>query len=194
MKSKCNLSKFSSQRATLSDMLPFEIPPSFGNGGFFNFLSENNVNLTYKGKQKYVEWDCEDESCDETIKLIFNTAEPHIPFLTTHRECGKSIQRRKLELETQSLRTHPFHFEIAHKDNDSRQLSIIHPRNQLEVANFYHNNASLITYHAGLSPFSLRKPASVAKDVFYDDKLHKKRLGEKTALREESHKEYQYLA
>ncbi len=109
-------------------------------------------------------------------------------------EFGKSYIRKRAKLANNGLRTQPFNFEIAHKDNDSRCLSIIHPRNQLEVANFYDENSSLITYYAGLSPFSLRKPANVAKSVFYDDKLHRKRLGEKTASREESHKEYQYLA
>ena len=194
MKSKCNLSKFSSQRATLSDMLPFETPPSFSNGGYFNFLSRYNVKIRSIKGIDYVQWDCDDEQCDQVIKLIFNVKIPFVACIEEYKKFGKKYIQQRVKLEKGSLRTHPFHFEIAHKDNDSRRLSIIHPRNQLQVANFYCDNSSLITYYAGLSPFSLRKPASVAKDVFYDDKLHKKRLGENAALREEHHKEYQYLA
>ncbi|MEP2707823.1 MAG: antiviral reverse transcriptase Drt3b [Roseibium sp.] len=189
-----NLSKFSGQRATLSDMLPFETPPSFSNGGYFYFLSKFNIRVLEWNKIKFVEWDCEDDSCDHAIELIFNVKKPFITGIETRLEFGKTIVRRRAKLAGQSLRTQPFHFEIAHKENDSRRLTIIHPRNQLEVANFYHENSDLITYYAGLSPFSLRKPSTVAKDVFYNDKLHKKRLGEFAALREESHKEYQYLA
>lgn len=194
MRSKCNLSKFSGQRATLSDMLPFETPPSFGNGGFFNFLSQYNIRIRRVMGVNYVEWDCADDCCDQAIQLIFNVDLPFMACVEIHVEFGKEIVRQRVKLSNSALRTQPFHFEIAHKENGSRRLSIIHPRNQLEVANFYDENSSLISYYAGLSPFSLRKPASVAKDVYYDDKLHKKRMGEKTAAREENHKEYQYLA
>lgn len=194
MKNRRNLSKFSLQRATLSDILPFETPPSFSNGGYFIFLSQFNVRILRVQSEGYVEWDCADHSCDSAIALIFNVEKPLVAHVETLQEFGKSIVRKRVKLAKYALRTKPFHFEIAHKENDSRRLTIIHPRNQLDVANFYHANSQLITYYAGLSPFSLRKPASVAKDVFYDDKLHKKRLGERAALREESHKEYQYLA
>lgn len=194
MRTRRNLTRYSKQRATLSDMLPFETPPSFNNGGFFNFLSGFNVRITEGLKQRYVEWDCEDERCDAAIALILGIQFPFIACVETSKEFGRSFKRHKVPLSWDCLKIRPFHFEIAHKEIDSRRLTVIHPRNQLEVANFYHDNSELITYFTSLSPYSLRKPASVAKDVFFDDKLHRKRLGERAALREESHKEYQYLA
>lgn len=175
-------------------MLPFETPPCFSNGGFFNFLSKFNVCVRREKSGNYVEWDCDDDTCDATIALIFDIKKPLIACLETIQESGKSIIRQRAKLTGKTLRTRPFHFEVAHKDNESRRLTVIHPRNQLEVANFFYENAPLVTYYAGLSPFSLRKPASVAKDVFFDDKLHRKRLGERATLLEESHKEYQYIA
>jgi len=194
MKTRRNLSKFSLQRAVLSDMLPFETPPSFSNGGYFNFLCKFNVRVSRGQSGNFVEWNCEDHTCDATIALIFDAQKPFISCPETFQEFGKTIIRQRTKLAKNALRTKPFHFEVAHKENDSRRLTVIHPRNQLEVANFYHENSPLITYYAGLSPFSLRKPANVAKDVFYDDKLHRRRLGERAALIEESHKEYQYIA
>lgn len=188
-----NLSKFSLQRATLSDMLPFETPPSFSNGGYFNFLSQFNVRIGTVHAIGYVEWDCDDDDCDAAIALIFNTRRPAIVCIEQLRMFGKTVTRRRARLAKHALRTKPFQFEVAHKEHGSRLLTIIHPRNQLEVANFYHENSQLITYYAGLSPFSIRKPKSVTKDIFYDDRLHKKKLGEHAALWEESHKEYEYL-
>ncbi len=173
MKTKRNLSKFSAQRAVLSDMLPFETPPCFSNGGFFNFLSKFNICIRREKSGNYVEWDCDDDTCDATIALIFDLKIPFIVCLEAIQESGKSIIRQRAKLTGTTLRTKPFHFEVAHKNNESRRLTIIHPRNQLEVANFFYENAQLVTYYAGLSPFSLRKPASVAKDVFFDDKLHR---------------------
>lgn len=70
--------------------------------------------------------------------------------------------------------TRPFIFNINHKVNDFRKLSIIHPSNQVKVIDFYEKNKSLILYYCSVSPFSIRRPASVAKFTFYNDLLHKK--------------------
>lgn len=194
MKTRSNLSKYAAQRATLSDMLPFETPPSFGNGGYFHFISQYNVKILHEKGAVYVDWDCPDGRCDAAIMLIFGISDPLIACIENKLEFGKQITRQRVKMDSRALRTQPFHFEIAHRDNESRRLSIVHPRNQLEVANFYEENAELIIYFAGLSPFSLRKPARIAKDVYYDDNLHRKRLGDIASQREENQKEYQYLS
>ncbi|WP_163399711.1 antiviral reverse transcriptase Drt3b [Flavobacterium fluviatile] len=70
--------------------------------------------------------------------------------------------------------TRPFIFNINHRVNDFRKLSLIHPSNQLRVIEFYEKYKSLILYYCTISPFSIRRPASVAKFTFYNDLLHKK--------------------
>lgn len=72
------------------------------------------------------------------------------------------------------IKNRPFIFNINHKVNDYRELNIIHPKNQILVLDFYEKYKSLILYYCTISPFSIRKPASVAKFTFYNDLLHKK--------------------
>jgi hypothetical protein len=72
------------------------------------------------------------------------------------------------------IKNRPFIFNINHKINDYRELNIIHPKNQIMVLKFYEKYKSLILYYSTISPFSIRKPASVAKFIFYNDLLHKK--------------------
>lgn len=68
----------------------------------------------------------------------------------------------------------PFSFNIKHKENDFRQLSIIHPKNQHQVLQFYNDYKDLILYYSSISPYSIRKPYKIAKFVFYNDILHKR--------------------
>lgn len=186
----------SSQRALLNEMLPFEVPPSFSNGGFFNFLSKHNVRLTSNssGENTYVEWVSEDESLDAVISIIFNVRKDCCITTHTQKKAGKEKEMRKHKLEVKALITRPFHFEISHKEGEFRRLSIVHPRNQLGVANFIYDNSNLITYYGSLSPFSLRKPTKIARSVCFDDALLSKRTGPKDGQIEEFHKEYKNIA
>ena len=55
------------QRSVLTDMLPFEVPPTFSNKGFYRFLRENSVEI--EGKQ--LRWICETDALDRTMRLLF---------------------------------------------------------------------------------------------------------------------------
>lgn len=91
------------------------------------------------------------------------------------------------------MRTKPYGFDITHKEREFRRLSVIHPRNQIAVAHFYHLNSASILYHAGLSDLSIRHPASVAKTVKFSDRLFRERQSRSTDSVEQSSKEYENL-
>ena len=55
-------------------------------------------------------------------------------------------------------------------------MSIPHPRNQFYVANFYARYSASIVYYASRGSFSIRHPVSVARKVFFNDKLHKLKI------------------
>lgn len=71
-------------------------------------------------------------------------------------------------------RTSPFCFVINHKKTDFRTLNVIHPSNQVKVLDFYEKYKSLIIYYCSISPFSIRRPTSIAKFTFYNDMLHQR--------------------
>lgn len=72
------------------------------------------------------------------------------------------------------LKNQPFRFNINHKENDFRELNIVHPHNQIKIVDFYEKYKYQIIYFCSLSPFSIRKPMSIARFSFYNDILHKK--------------------
>ena len=71
-------------------------------------------------------------------------------------------------------KTIPFNFKITHKQNDFRELCVIHPVSQRKMIAFYEKYKNVIIYYSSLSPFSIRKPFKVANFTFYNDILHKK--------------------
>lgn len=192
MLSRFNLNEFAEQRSILSDMLPFETPPSFSNSGFFQFLATYNVRVLPHNDGYNVQWDCNDQTADAAVRFIFGAEKNATIFRCQIITGGRSVRRNKIFVKARWSR--PFGYRISHKTNEFRKLSIIHPAHQCFVSSFYYHNASVIQYFSSLSPFSIRKPYRVAKQIFFDDKLHKKRLSEISGTREESHKEYEYLS
>ena len=199
---------YSYHRPILSDVHPFEVPPTFSNAGFFDFVTRHDVRLEQRGSDTFVVWECSDSRLDQVIQLLFKTCRKHplaSPPLRKDRKTienptqinfqrdGKTIQKRSWKLSEQAMRTKPYGFDIAHKQRELRRLSVIHPRNQLAVAHFYNRNSSNIIYHSGLSEFSIRHPASVARTVKFSDRLFNERRSEISDSVEQSSKEYENL-
>lgn len=88
---------------------------------------------------------------------------------------------------------YPYHFNIAHKPNKNRTLSIIHPYSQWQVVEFYNQYKYSILYLCNQSKYSLRKPHKVAQYFYYRDRLHRKLLGHESDKVELFFNEYENL-
>ena len=175
------------QRSILTDMLPFEVPPTFSNRGYYRFLRDNSVEFE-KGQLR---WVCETDALDRTMRLLFGI-KVGTPITTeVVIEWGKEKTRRSVPYNKCEMATIPFNFRVAH-NLDGRTLSVVHPRNQVAVASFYANHSALIIYHTSLSEFSIRRPVSVSRYAYFKDKLHEERL-DSTAGLEEEDREYEQL-
>lgn len=161
--------KFPRQRTILSDTLPFELPACFSNRRLFTFLTANRVQLNGSG----VEWCALDDRLDAVIRMIFGVPRDVFPTVSTVRISGAERPLRRLEIASGAFRTVPFEFRVSHKQDGFRSLVVAHPRNQVAVAEFFHENASQITYFASLSPFSIRKPYKVAKLSYFREPMHR---------------------
>lgn len=175
------------QRAVLTDMLPFEVPPTFSNRGYFRFLRKYSVEID-KGQLR---WICDTPSLDQTMRVLFGVAHQVAISTDVVTEWGKQKTRRSIPIGKCQMTTIPFNFRVAH-NLDGRTLSIVHPRNQVEVASFYATHSALITYHTSISDFSIRRPVSVSRYVYYKDKLHAERLDTASGVEEEG-REYEQL-
>lgn len=168
-------------------MLPFEVPPTFSNRGYYRFLVNNSIEI----ENDQLRWVCETTALDQTMRLLFGIkpkAEIAIKVVT---EWGKQKTRHSVPISKCQMATIPFNFRVAH-NLDGRTLSVVHPRNQVAVASFYATHSALIIYHSSVSEFSIRHPVSVSRYAYFKDKLHEERLDTVAGV-EESDQEYEQL-
>lgn len=105
-------------------------------------------------------------------------------------EKGKRIG--KLQHKPNDL-FYPYQFNIAHKTNKNRTLSIIHPYNQWQIVEFYEQYKYSILYLCNQSSYSIRKPHKIAQYFYYRDRLHRKLSGHESDKVELFFNEYENL-
>ncbi|WP_210173809.1 antiviral reverse transcriptase Drt3b [Rhizobium sp. Root268] len=171
----------------LTDMLPFEVPPTFSNRGYYAFLRDNSIEIE-KGQLR---WICETANLDQTMRLLFGFTPTAVIATEVVNEWGKQKTRRSVPIGKCQMATIPFNFRVAH-NLDGRTLSVVHPRNQVAVASFYATHSALIIYHTSVSEFSIRHPVSVSRYAYFKDKLHQDRLDAVAGVEEED-REYEQL-
>lgn len=156
--------KYKKERVVLSDILPYEIPVIYSNRYFYKFLTEYQVEIN--SNELTVCWKNlkNNEVPNEIIKLLFGAQ-------STDNQIGKFFIYEKEK--KYALKTIPFIFKIAHKENDYRELSIIHPLNQLHLVEFYNEFKETIKYYSSISEYSIRRPHKTAKYKFNNDYIYK---------------------
>lgn len=175
------------QRSVLTDMLPFEVPPTFSNRGFYRFLRDNSIEI----ESAQLRWVCGTGALDRTMRLLFGISPTAAITTEIVTEWGKEKKRRSVPINKCQMATIPFNFRVAHS-LDGRTLSVVHPRNQVAVASFYATHSALIIYHTSNSEFSIRRPVSVSRYAYFKDKLHEERFDGVAGLEEED-REYEQL-
>lgn len=175
------------QRSVLTDMLPFEVPPTFSNRGYYRFLRNNSIEI----EKGLLRWTCETTSLDRTMRLLFGIKPEAVIATEVITEWGKQKTRRSVPISKCQMETIPYNFRIAH-NLDGRTLSVVHPRNQVAVASFYATHSALILYHTSVSEFSIRRPVSVSRYAYFKDRLHEERKDAVAGVEEED-REYEQL-
>jgi sulfur relay (sulfurtransferase) DsrC/TusE family protein len=168
MKLKKRPIKYKKERVILSDILPYEIPITFSNRHFYDFLISNQIEVDENNK---IKWDEKDDVLGGIIKLLFDFN------------------------NNEDFRRIPFNYKITHKEDDFRELTVIHPKNQIAIVAFYKKYKELILYHCTISPFSIRRPIKIANFKYFKDKTHFDHLvsEQESESIEEFDKEYENL-
>jgi hypothetical protein len=179
--------KYKKERCLLSDVLPYEIPITFSNRYFYDFLLKNKVEF----RDETLSWASDDKSLDSLVKIIFNIPQDHAVTTGERKLHDKYIKLNTIKKK--DFETIPFTYKISHKENQYREMSICHPQNQIQIVNFYHNYKELILYYCNVSSFSIRRPKSVSKYTFFKDKTHYDSLPTDDTRVEEHNKEYENL-
>lgn len=176
---------YSKERVLFSDVLPYECPIIFSNRYLYRFLAK----YLWVGKEQKVDnntWNV----LKKSKRLNEKDANTFAALLFGCYEKGKRIG--DLQHRVNAL-FYPFQFNIAHKKNKNRTLSIIHPYNQWQIVEFYEQYKYSILYLCNQSNFSLRKPHKVAQYFYYRDRLHRKLSGHESDKVELFFNEYENL-
>lgn len=179
--------KYSKNRVVLSDTLPYETPLTFSNRYFYNFLDQYEINFSKIKRDETISWAKQDNIkkgavIEELVKILFDLSKPSINNVI--------ILEDKIKPENRKI---PFVYRITHKAKDYRELTIPHPKSQVELVTFYDKYKELILYYSKESKFSIRKPFSIAKFIFNNDKLNKQNSGDNDDFIESEGKEYENL-
>jgi hypothetical protein len=169
--------KYKKERVVFSDVLPYEIPLIFSNRYFYRFLVSNEI-FTDCDKLK---WNPNiNDGAFLLLKWIFN-----IDTTKTKEDGEANIEKKMIKI--------PLVYKISHKEMKHRELTVIHPANQIKVIEFYEKYKYLILEYCKQSSFSLRKPNKVACYFYYKDRMHKQLLGKKADKIEMFFNEYENL-
>lgn len=161
---------YKKERVVLSDVLPYEVPPFFSNRHFYNFLVKNKVVIDEDKRTVQFKKDTAG-ILKKLVRILFGI-DKNVPF---KNEPLFDCYQFNPEAFDKLFYTIPFKFRITHKDNDYRELTVIHPVNQLYLVGFYNKYKNTILYHSRLSNFSLRKPSKVSSLKYYKDSTNKKK-------------------
>lgn len=171
--------KYKKERVLFSDVLPYELPFIFSNRYFYRFLVKNGIHI-------------------ESDKIVWNSDVPEGALNVLSFILDEGIAEMKTNGyvkcdNNKKFQTIPFTYRILHKPTKSRELAVIHPRNQILMVDFYDKYKSMMLYYCGLDKYSLRYPNKVACYFYYRDKLHKTLIGRKTDSLELFFNEYENL-
>ena len=176
---------YSKERVLFSDVLPYECPIIFSNRYLYRFLAKY-LWVAKEQKVDNITWNI----LKQSKRLDEKDANAFAALLFGCYEKGKRIgtlQHRLNDL------FYPYQFNIAHKPNKNRTLSIIHPYSQWQVVEFYNQYKYSILYLCNQSKYSLRKPHKIAQCFYYRDRLHRKLLGHESDKVELFFNEYENL-
>lgn len=176
---------YSKERVLFSDILPYECPIIFSNRYLYRFLAKY-VWVSETQKVDNITWNL----LKQSKHLDEKDANAFAALLFGCYEKGKRIGTLQHRL---NALFYPYHFNIAHKPNKNRTLSIIHPYSQWQVVEFYNQYKYSILYLCNQSKYSLRKPHKVAQYFYYRDRLHRKLLGHESDKVELFFNEYENL-
>ncbi len=161
---------YKKERVILSDVLPYEVPPFFSNRHFYNFLIKNKIAIDEN--KRFITFKKDNTGVlRKIIQILFGIEKSGIFESGTKFDYFRFSENSFEKLFV----TIPFCFKITHKDNDYRELTVIHPINQLYLVEFYDKYKNTIIYNANLSRFSLRRPSKVSSLKYYKDNTNKKK-------------------
>lgn len=140
-KIKITLDKKDYLRGLLSDTLPFDTPIIFSNDGFY--INSKRYDKNFSGDM-------------EVINKVYQK------IIDPLKETPPDISKKKKQ-------SSPYKYKIIKDAYNFRELSLIHPRAQINYCEFYNKFSSVILHNASNSSFSIRRPVKVSSSFYINE-------------------------
>jgi hypothetical protein len=189
--------RYRKERCALSDLLPYEVPLTFTNRHFYDFLRTHRIEFR-DGK---LSWKSVNRALDVIVRIMFSLNDDPLRLSTRTVFIGEKLQHFNVfdiygninRSSPPSKTTIPFGYKIDHKQTEFRELTVPHPRNQIEMISFYDQCKETILYFCSLSPYSIRRPSSIAQYTYHKDETHYDNLANDEGIIEQQDQEYEHL-
>lgn len=111
--------------------------------------------------------------------LLTDTAPYEVPIIVSNDGFYKNVTTlassspalrevvTKIVIDAQKGYSIPHRFKIAKDSLSVRNLSLLHPRSQMGIVDFYRKYDSLVCYYCSLGKFSIRRPSRVGSTFFF---------------------------
>ena len=107
------------------------------------------------------------DTLPDEVPIIFNNDNLYIHTRNKEKYGAEALAfLNELIWENNKTYSVPYKYRVFKSATTTRKLSLIHPKAQLDICEFYQQFEHLICYYNTLSPFSIRAPYKVASSVF----------------------------
>ena len=163
-------------RAVLSDVLPYELPITFDNSGYYRLLSRLQV-CKFDDETMQAKWI--GPATPSVLQLMFGQLK--------EGQC-KTPDGKWYRFTPQRKDAKALTFSIGRAAGNPRQVSIPHPRAQFDMHEFYKKYGETILHFTNRSPYSIRHPSQIARySVTKDPKFEEFQTQEETGVEESEH-------
>ena len=175
------------ERAVLSEVLPYELPVAFGNSRFAELLHMLDLQIT--GAQVTANW--LGPATPALLSLLFGgRVDVFAP--APGRRVG-FVDPKNPDGRYAYIRAAALSYNIGKNAGGVRTVSLMHPRTQIAVVDFYRRHANTILYFTTRSPYSIRYPKEVARYTAFRDGVFSENLESAAVGVEEHDREYERL-
>jgi hypothetical protein len=170
-------------RVLLSEVLPYELPVTFTNTGFYDFakktaLSFDDRYFRFSSKSSV---NAGHDTIAAYLKILFGRTVP----ISTIPMGNHNPQRVEYAIDRRDIDPSiPFTYQVRHKDTETRTLSVPHPADQMAISAFYDKYSAAMLYYSNQGEFSIRRPARITRYTLTRDSIFNNTRAENTHTNE----------
>ena len=177
-----------SNRALVSEVLPYELPLPFDNQGLYQLL--RHLKFEWVSRKKFrVSKTRLSKSNELWLQTLFDKSP-----ITIDASSDKWVYFTISIGEDKARNAYPYKYTTRRNNGKPRELTVIHPHSMLDMARFIDKYRDSILYYTNRSAFSIRHPHRVARLEQTRDRTFRKNKDPEKSSFEQYNLEYDHIS